>query len=250
MIIPKKQLLDQFLVKALIQNGSTLAIGDAIVPSVLGLGVFTVTIASPAVFSQTAHGLVAGDAVVFQTSGALPTGLVAGQTYYVIAGGLTANAFEVSATLGGSAVNTTGSQSGTHSMYTVSPAVTGAANTTGAILGTVRSILGPLSKPLEQTTYTAPLDNTVNAQTMVEFLPSQLDTTYLADLDAAANTTPNSNLMGWFNLSSTLNGTLSESSYTPTNSTTYSSTKQFFSYGVNPANSSQVIGIWAARARI
>lgn len=79
-------------------------------------GTVTVTIASPAVFSFTAHGLNAGDQVVFTTTGALPTGLTAGTVYYVIAAGLTANAFEVSATPGGSAVNTSVSQSGTHTM--------------------------------------------------------------------------------------------------------------------------------------
>lgn len=77
----------------------------------------TVTIASPGVFSLTSHGLSANDTVVFSTSGALPTGLTAGVTYFVIAGGLTANAFEVAATLGGSAINTTGAQSGVHTVY-------------------------------------------------------------------------------------------------------------------------------------
>jgi hypothetical protein len=80
---------------------------------------FTVTIASPGVFTLNSHGLVAGDKIVFQTTGALPTGLTAGTTYFVIAAGLTANAFEVSATEGGSAVNTSGSQSGTHSVTSV-----------------------------------------------------------------------------------------------------------------------------------
>lgn len=74
----------------------------------------TVTIASPAVFTKTAHGLAAGDPIVFSTTGTLPTGLTAGTTYYVIAAGLTANEFEVSTSVGGSAVNTSGSQSGTH----------------------------------------------------------------------------------------------------------------------------------------
>lgn len=78
------------------------------------VGTFTVTVASPGVFSLTSHGLVAGDIVKFTTTGALPTGLVVGTKYYVIATGLTSSAFEVSATLGGSAINTTGSQSGTH----------------------------------------------------------------------------------------------------------------------------------------
>ena len=81
------------------------------------LGTFTVTIASPAVFSKTAHGLVAGEEVYFTTTGALPTGLTASTKYYVISAGLTADAFEVSATSGGSAINTSGSQSGTHSVY-------------------------------------------------------------------------------------------------------------------------------------
>lgn len=73
----------------------------------------TITVATPAVVSWTAHGLTAGNPVVFSTTGALPTGLTAGTTYYVIAAGLTANSFEVSATIGGSAINTSGSQSGT-----------------------------------------------------------------------------------------------------------------------------------------
>ena len=77
---------------------------------------FTVTIASPGVFSDTAHGLVENDTVVFATTGALPTGLTVGTTYYVIAAGLTADAFEVSTSQGGAAVNTSGSQSGVHSM--------------------------------------------------------------------------------------------------------------------------------------
>lgn len=75
---------------------------------------FTVTLATPAVFTWTAHGLKAGAAFVPTTSGALPTGLVSGTTYYVISTGLTADAFQVSATPGGSAVNTSVSQSGTH----------------------------------------------------------------------------------------------------------------------------------------
>jgi len=77
---------------------------------------FTVTIASPAVFSSTAHGFYDGQPLVFTTSGALPTGLTAGTTYYVIAAGLTANAFEVSTSPGGSVVNTSGTQSGTHTV--------------------------------------------------------------------------------------------------------------------------------------
>jgi hypothetical protein len=79
-------------------------------------GTVTVTIASPAVFTFTSHSLAVGDKITLTTTGALPTGLTAGTTYYVIAAGLTANAFEVSTSAGGSAVNTSGSQSGTHTI--------------------------------------------------------------------------------------------------------------------------------------
>lgn len=85
------------------------------------LGTATITIASPAVVSVTAHGLIAGDTVQFSTTGALPTGLATNTTYFVIAAGLTTNAFEVSLTAGGTAVNTSGSQSGVHTALKVTP---------------------------------------------------------------------------------------------------------------------------------
>lgn len=76
---------------------------------------FTVTQASPAVFSATGHGLVANDAIILETDGTLLTGLTADTVlYYVISAGLTADVFEVSTTIGGSAVNTTVTQSGNH----------------------------------------------------------------------------------------------------------------------------------------
>lgn len=75
---------------------------------------FTVTQASPAVFTATAHGLVAGDTVILETDGTLLTGLSVDTQYYVISAGLTNDAFELSASLGGSAINTTSTQSGTH----------------------------------------------------------------------------------------------------------------------------------------
>lgn len=78
-------------------------------------GTVTITIASPAVISWTAHGLAANTPVQFSTSGALPTGFTAGTTYYVISAGLTVDSFELSTSVGGSAVNTSGSQSGVHS---------------------------------------------------------------------------------------------------------------------------------------
>lgn len=72
----------------------------------------TISIASPGVVTWNAHGLQNGDQVVLTTSGALPTGLTAGTTYYVV--NQATNTFQLSATAGGSAITTTGTQNGTH----------------------------------------------------------------------------------------------------------------------------------------
>lgn len=74
----------------------------------------TISNASPAVVTWTAHDLKADQEVKFTTTGALPNPLVAGTTYYVISAGLAANTFQISATMGGAAINTTSAGSGTH----------------------------------------------------------------------------------------------------------------------------------------
>lgn len=78
----------------------------------------TITVATPGVVSWTAHGLAADTAVVFTTTGALPTGLTAGTTYYVKTV-LSADTFSVAATVGGTAITTSSTQSGTHTATTV-----------------------------------------------------------------------------------------------------------------------------------
>jgi hypothetical protein len=78
-----------------------------------GQAACTISIASPAVVTQQ-NTYVGGEAVFFMTTGALPTGLSASVAYYVLATGLSSLAFRVSATRGGAAINTSGSQSGTH----------------------------------------------------------------------------------------------------------------------------------------
>lgn len=77
---------------------------------------FTVTIATPGVVTWTAHGLENGAAVVLSTTGALPTGLAAATTYYVV--NKTTNTFELAATKGGASITTSGGQSGTHTVTT------------------------------------------------------------------------------------------------------------------------------------
>jgi hypothetical protein len=81
----------------------------------VGARTFTVNIASPAVITRVSHGLQPGYQITLSTTGALPTGLVAGEIYYVQSDGFTANSFSVSTAKRGTAITTTGSQSGTHS---------------------------------------------------------------------------------------------------------------------------------------
>jgi hypothetical protein len=79
---------------------------------------FTVTIATPGVFTQVAHGRLVGDAVSLSTTGALPTGLLVATTYYIKTVP-TADTFTLSATPGGAAIGTSGTQSGIHTITTV-----------------------------------------------------------------------------------------------------------------------------------
>jgi len=94
----------------------------------LSKGTITVTIASPGVVTLTSHGLAEGDAVYFTTTGALPTGLTANTTYYVKY--VNANTFQLASTrtatassgaaasfTTGTAINTSGTQSGTHTLF-------------------------------------------------------------------------------------------------------------------------------------
>ena len=75
--------------------------------------VFTVTIATPGVLTTTLN-LANGTALVLNTTGALPTGLLVGTVYYVV--GVSGSQFSLAATYGGAAITTTGTQSGTHSL--------------------------------------------------------------------------------------------------------------------------------------
>lgn len=76
--------------------------------------VSTVTISngSDAEVTWPAHGLANGTPVVFTTTGALPTGLTAGTTYYVV--DADTDKFSVATTPGGLAIDTSSAGSGTH----------------------------------------------------------------------------------------------------------------------------------------
>jgi hypothetical protein len=70
---------------------------------------FVAADAATDLITEPGHGLVAGDRVVFEAieGVALPTGITQGTRYFVIATGLTTDAYKVSATSGGSSIDIT-----------------------------------------------------------------------------------------------------------------------------------------------
>lgn len=98
-----------------IRHGATYN-GDGTSSAAANGSTATITIASPGVVTWNSHGLTANAPVYFGTTGALPTGLTAGTKYFVR--NPTTNTFEVSATAGGASINTSGTQSGTHTATT------------------------------------------------------------------------------------------------------------------------------------
>ena len=124
--------------------------------------------------------------------------------------------------------------------------VIGAAGTTGIILGTVLTINnGPTGGniPLQLQTITTSATNLTVELVSVDILVPQNIHTYIADLTAPAGTTPGSDQMGYFNIDGTNNGQLDETTYL------VATEEQFLSYGVNPGNTSQVIGVWTKIAQ-
>lgn len=105
-------------------------------------GPATVTIATPGVVTMTLHGFLPDQAIVLTSTGALPTGLTSGTTYYVRSV-IDGNSFTVSASAGGAEIATSGSQSGVHTLE-ARPIVTATAHiatgsTDGTILGNTLS---------------------------------------------------------------------------------------------------------------
>jgi len=125
----------------------------------LTIGTPTISVANPAVVTLASHGLSIADSIRFTTTGALPTGLIVGTTYYIIAAGFGANSFELSLTAGGTAIVTTGTQSGVHTLIRTTPVAVGINDTTQ--LPTVAqkaALVGTQGAPSATNTYVT-LDN-------------------------------------------------------------------------------------------
>lgn len=88
----------------------------------------TITIAVPGVISWTAHNIIGIAPIQFTTTGALPTGLSVGTVYWTIPGSITANTFQLATSIAnaiaGTAITTSGSQSGVQSCFSYLPSAT------------------------------------------------------------------------------------------------------------------------------
>jgi len=69
-------------------------------PLAIGAQTFTVVTGTPGTFNKTSHNLEQGATLVFSSTGVLPSPLIAGKEYYVIADGFGLNSFRVSDTAG------------------------------------------------------------------------------------------------------------------------------------------------------
>lgn len=87
-------------------------------------GPVTISVATPGVVTWAGgHALEPGARVMFTgTGGTIPTGLVAGTAYYVVAVGLTPTKFSVAATPGGAPIATTAAGTATAITATATPA--------------------------------------------------------------------------------------------------------------------------------
>ena len=99
----------------------------------------TISVASPALIT-VASAPPSGTAVLFSTTGALPTGITAGTTYYVSRVSSTTFNISASSTLT-PLITTSGTQSGTHSVAAISQAVTAPLGTSSNALATTEFVL-------------------------------------------------------------------------------------------------------------
>ena len=190
--------------------------GDKVFMARSDYGNFTATAATD-LLTETAHGLLPDDIIQVSTTGTLPAGLAAATNYYVIASGLTANDWKVSATQGGSAVDITTTGTGTHSWtcplkvrkdqftfnlagsdsthIVVNETVGNDIPTTGVVrIGDTRYAYSALDRTLKKFTVAAtPLGETNGANTYCPIIDEQVSgtsvskaLTYVADFSVVA----------------------------------------------------------------
>lgn len=110
-------ILDSAGNKVYVHNGTSAThqyyVYDSAIAPTFTESTITGTNANPGVFTLNAHGFLLNDPVLFKTTGTF-SGLLTNTVYF--ARDITANTFNLSATSGGAAISTVGTQSGVHSI--------------------------------------------------------------------------------------------------------------------------------------
>jgi hypothetical protein len=116
-------------------------------------GVVTISQANPGVVTYSGADVWAnGDPIELTTTGALPTGLSTGTTYYIVNLNTGANTFNLAATVGGAGIQTTSAGSGTHTAHHV-PAL---GITDGVFVGTAGALAVTMADGVDATFVAAP----------------------------------------------------------------------------------------------
>jgi len=150
-----------------VTGGSSYTNGTYYNVDLTGTQTVTISIASPGIVTLS-NALPNGTPITLTTTGALPTGLTAGVTYYVVnSSALTCN---LAATVGGAGINTSGSPSGVQSL--VSTTGTGATATQVVVSG---NVVTSVSLP----TSTGAVANGTISTAGSGYLPASGTTTYL-----------------------------------------------------------------------
>lgn len=113
-------------------------------------------------FSLSCHGYSAGTKLIFTGGTTVPCGLTLNTIYYVISAGLTTDAFQVSATDGGSSISVSGTATGT--FYAAQPL-----NLTGY---TVDADIKGLNDLVQIATFTSALTDATNGQFTLTLTPA------------------------------------------------------------------------------
>jgi hypothetical protein len=114
-------------------------------------------------FTVLCHGYSAGDKVIFTGGDSIPCGLDLNEIYYVIAAGLTTDAFQVSATNGGSSISIPSAPAGT--LYVAVPVDLTATTIDADIKG--------LNDNSQAGTFTPAITDAVNGKFTLTLSPSE-----------------------------------------------------------------------------
>ena len=162
-------------------NSSANSISSSQTPPAGGTAIATTITAGSASIAAT-NSFYAGQPVTFQGSFQLVTGLNIGVTYYVLSTGLSGSAFEVSGTVGGTAITPQGSSTATPNVVTTGLfGINGALATAG--VATMPHTAQRVLITTSDTTHTFTITGTTQSGAIISETTGVASTTVLSALD-------------------------------------------------------------------